>query len=758
MAAITQVQIIVSAIDQATSVMGNIGNSVKNLANQAADNAAMVKQGGDLITAGIVAIGAAALASGVYSVKMASDFQASMTLIQTQAGASAKEVDIMSKAIMNLAPSVGASPKQLADALFYIESAGYRGSKALDILKLSAEGAAVGHSDLTKTANALTTVMTSGIKGVKDASDAMSVMNAIVGNGKMHMEDLISALSSGILPAARQVGLSIQDVGAALDVMTNNGIPAQEAASRLRMTLFLIESPTKQAAESLASVGLSSRQLADDMRKGGLIQAITDLNTHMNATQPASEAIVKGTKMTSSQLADLGHKILDANASLKILNESTVSGQKATDQHNKSIGDIQYNLSKYEAQLKGANTVIKTLGGSTLDAVGQAQLLTKAFGGARSGTTMELLVQQTDQLKARLQGVNSTSNAFAESWKKTQEDNAFATQKLGVTVQTLATTLGTALLPAVTNIENNISKNLIPAVTSSTGFIQKNKDLIIAVAGTITAVVLPAWLAYEAQIGIKNVLAMGKFIITEWQWIAANTVKLVQIALATAAWVVNNAIMLVSTATTIAMTAATWLLNAALAVLTSPITLVVLAIIALIAIGVLLITHWKEVQAVGGMVFGAVGGFFTALGKTVSGVVAQIIADIKNMVNTVIDHINSMINGVNGVGSKIGLGSIKIPTLQKLAGGGIVQGAIGEPVYVLAHGGERVIPAGLSSKGGGGTTNLIVNIGMYAGSDTEKRAIAKNLYTALVQMANSQHKNVKDYFNDKLLNIILKCA
>ena len=78
--------------------------------------------------------------------------------------------------------------------------------------------------------------------------------------------------------------------------------------------------------------------------------------------------------------------------------------------------------------------------------------------------------------------------------------------------------------------------------------------------------------------------------------------------------------------------------------------------------------------------------------------------------------------------------------------GGVVPGPIGAPVPVLAHAGERIIPAGIASStgvGGGGIT-FEVNIGLYAGAETEKREIAKELYGALVRTALAQNKSVSE--------------
>jgi len=228
------------------------------------------------------------------SAKAAERYNAEMRLLQTQTGASAAEVDTMKSALLGLAGEVGQTPDELAKGLYHIESAGIRGAQALDILKVAAEGAVVGQTDLESVTNALLAAVNSGVGGVTDMTQAMGVMNAIVGAGNMRMADLTGALSTGILSVAKTFGVSIESVGAALADMTHQGIPAEEAATRLRMTLSLLGAPTTKAAGALKSIGLSTTDLAAAMRgPDGILGAVTLLRQHLDnsglsATQTAA--------------------------------------------------------------------------------------------------------------------------------------------------------------------------------------------------------------------------------------------------------------------------------------------------------------------------------------------------------------------------------------------------------------------------------------------------------------------------------------
>jgi TP901 family phage tail tape measure protein len=230
------------------------------------------------------ALGAIAVIDiGVHMVKSAADFQAAMLLVQTQAGASAAEVKTMSSAVLGLAGEVATAPEALATSLYHVESVGLRGAAALDVVRIAAEGAKVGHADLEQTTNALTAAVASGIPGVQNMTQAMGALNTIVGSGDMKMQDLNEALGSGLLTVVKGYGLSLTDVGAALATFGDNNIRGADAATMLRMAVQAMAVPAKGGKDALDQLGLSATQLQKDMQQGGLNQAVTDLKTHIDA-------------------------------------------------------------------------------------------------------------------------------------------------------------------------------------------------------------------------------------------------------------------------------------------------------------------------------------------------------------------------------------------------------------------------------------------------------------------------------------------
>src|SRR5579859_6732435 len=231
-------------------------------------------------------LGAAVVGIGVTSVGMAAKFQSSMETLHTQAGVAQNQIAGLSNGVLSLAGQVGFAPDSLAQALYHIESSfasvGITGPKALDLLKVAAEGAAVGHADLVDVTNALDAAVVSGIPGVENLNQAMGILNATVGAGDMTMQDLANAFGTGVLASVKGFGITITDVGAALATFGDNNIRGSLAGNEFRMAVQALAKPVATAGDALKKLGLTQTTLADDMQKGGLKLALTDLVDRMN--------------------------------------------------------------------------------------------------------------------------------------------------------------------------------------------------------------------------------------------------------------------------------------------------------------------------------------------------------------------------------------------------------------------------------------------------------------------------------------------
>jgi len=218
----------------------------------------------------------------VEAVRKASEFNAAMTRIQTQAGATRAEIVKLSPAVLNMASKlVTNSPEELATSLYHVYSTGLRSKQALDVVATAAKAANVAGADLEETTNALTATVASGIGGFKNYDQAVGALNATVGAGDMKLSDLNEALGSGLLARVKLFGVNLTDVGAALATFGDNNVRGADAATMLRTAVEAFAVPARGGQKILDALGLKAGQLAKDLQQGGLNQAVTDLRDHL---------------------------------------------------------------------------------------------------------------------------------------------------------------------------------------------------------------------------------------------------------------------------------------------------------------------------------------------------------------------------------------------------------------------------------------------------------------------------------------------
>ena len=412
----------------ATAALAAHSNALKTAGDRVkSTGAAISSAGGNLLR-----LSAPLALIGGESIKMASSFQSSMELVHTQAGASQHEVDSLTGKVLNLALALGKSPQELSAGLFHVESAGYRGAKAMDVLKAATEGAKVGNTDMESVTNALVGTLKSGIGGVHGATDAMGQLNAIVGQGNMRMADLVGAISTGVLPKARAMGLSLKDVGAALDTLTVAGVPAQAAATRLGMTFSLMLPHSSLAVGAFQKIGLSQTQLAQDMRgPGGISAAVDDLKHHLDTTFPPGA----------------GHS-LSIDQQRQAIDAYTQTLQKAGITGSEQAKDIE----KFKVSLKTT--------GST--AVAQSQIMQNAFGGGRTSGTIMTLVQNSDELHKHLNALShgDWAKTLQDAYAKTEQTSAAKFEKMKAQADVAGIQIGNSLGPVVIPVLTDIAKGL----------------------------------------------------------------------------------------------------------------------------------------------------------------------------------------------------------------------------------------------------------------------------------------------------------
>jgi TP901 family phage tail tape measure protein len=231
--------------------------------------------------AAFTAVAIGAIAAGVAAIKLATDFDSSMTKVAALTGASSKEMAYLRTAVLNLAPAVGQSPKALADALYFVESAGFHGATAVDILTMSAKASASGLGETKVVADAVTSAMNAYSASHLSARQATDMLTEAVVQGKVAADSLAPALGR-VIGVSASLGIGYPEMLANIAALTRTGMSAGQAATALlsvETALVRMQDPTSKQAKAMSELGLTVQQVQDTLRTQGLaatLQLITD--------------------------------------------------------------------------------------------------------------------------------------------------------------------------------------------------------------------------------------------------------------------------------------------------------------------------------------------------------------------------------------------------------------------------------------------------------------------------------------------------
>lgn len=210
-----------------------------------------------LITTGIAAAGVAATALGAAAVKMAADFDASMSTVQANTGASADEMNQLRQAAIDAGADTIYSATESADAINELGKAGLSTSDILSgglsgALNLAAsDGMAVGDAAELMA----TTLKQFNLTGA-ESTQVADALAAGAGKAVGSAHDLGLALNQAGL-VSNSMGISMQETTGTLAAFANAGMIGSDAGTSLKTMLQRLASPTDKAQSLMDELGIN---------------------------------------------------------------------------------------------------------------------------------------------------------------------------------------------------------------------------------------------------------------------------------------------------------------------------------------------------------------------------------------------------------------------------------------------------------------------------------------------------------------------
>ena len=299
---------------------------------------------------GKIAAGAVT-AVAVAGVREAAAFESSIAKIEGLVGVGGEQLDKLAQSARELGPEFGRSANEAADALFFITSAGLRGDAAITVLEASLKGAAIGLGDTKTIADLATSAVNAYGESNLDGAQAVDVLTEAVRLGKLEPAELAGAMGQ-VLPLASNMGVSFDQVGAALAGMSKTGTDASTASTQLRQILATIAKPTNEAETALAEMGLSAEGLRTQIREEGLFSALETLTEAFDGNIEATSEVFGNVRALSGVLDLMGASAEDNREVFNLLADDTgvldeafaITADTAEFKFNQSMGLVKETL------------------------------------------------------------------------------------------------------------------------------------------------------------------------------------------------------------------------------------------------------------------------------------------------------------------------------------------------------------------------------------------------------------------------------
>jgi len=274
------------ALGAETGALGRVGAESYSLLGEHAGKFGRYLQVAKL---GVLGLGLA-FAGAVYEgVKMSADYTREMTKVQALTDSSGENFKKIRVDVLNLSGATARAPKELADALYFIESGGLRGSRAMDALTMTARAAATGLGNTKDVAQLLVGAMNAYSSTGLTAKAATDALVAGVTEGHMPVDELARSLGR-VQGVAAALHVSFPQVVANIAAMTKTGMSSSQAATSLQSVITALgrmDAPSKMVAGAMKEVGISSASVRKEMQEKGLNATLNDI---ANRTQAWSKA------------------------------------------------------------------------------------------------------------------------------------------------------------------------------------------------------------------------------------------------------------------------------------------------------------------------------------------------------------------------------------------------------------------------------------------------------------------------------------
>jgi TP901 family phage tail tape measure protein len=332
-------------IELQSSKWGTLGKSFDTIENKIKPIGQSISGVGQKLTLGIttplIGIGTAAVKTGM-------DFEAEMSRVSAISGATGSDFKKLNDLALKLGADTAFSAGQAAEGMENLASAGFNTNEIMEAMPGMLDLAAAGGVEISEASD----VAASALRGfgleAGQSGHVADVLAQAASATNAGISDMGSALKYAA-PPAHALGLNIEEVSAAIGIMSNAGIKGETAGTTLRGALTRLASPSKEAAALMEQLGFHA--FDNQGKMFSLSQIVANLQNSMKGLSDEEKqnaiATIFGQETMSGMLTLI-------QAGPKQLDDLTNSFKASDGAAKKMAGTMQNNLKGSIEQMKGS--------------------------------------------------------------------------------------------------------------------------------------------------------------------------------------------------------------------------------------------------------------------------------------------------------------------------------------------------------------------------------------------------------------------
>jgi len=324
---------------------------------------------------------------GVVALKTTADYDDSMSQLQAVTNSSSEDMGKLNKKAKEMGIQTRYSAKEAADSMVGLGQSGYNTNQILNTTPAVLNLAQAGAIDLTQSTDILVSSMSQFGIATEKAGHVADVLSLGANKANLGVGDLGESLKyCGAM--ANTAGWSLEDVTAAIGLMSDYGIKGSQAGTILRGSISRLIKPSKDAADTMNQLGIKTFDSTGKMKP---LPAILD------------EINKKTANLTQQQ---------------KMNTLVTLFGQEAVTGMNALLKEGGNSLRSYSKELKNADGSAKKTADTMEDNLGGSM---RSLKSAMEGAAISMGTALTPTIKKLTEHITELTRKFAELNPKTQE-------------------------------------------------------------------------------------------------------------------------------------------------------------------------------------------------------------------------------------------------------------------------------------------------------------------------------------------------